>query len=136
GDAGRALRVVGGPGGEFPQQRRLDREHRVAVDVLAPPVKDVRGHRAVAGCAHDHVDVRGPPRPSPAPSSALPASCAPPAGTRLARASTSIDTPSVSDHRIHSWRLPLVMWPVAVNTSIAARHSSSVSPTSLTNACR
>jgi hypothetical protein len=28
------------------------------------------------------------------------------------------------------------MWPVAVSTPIAARHSSSVSATSLTNACR
>jgi len=50
--------------------------------------------------------------------------------------STSIEIPRASDQRMNSWRCSSVMSPVAVSVAIAVRHSSSVSPTSATNACR
>src|SRR4051812_39086998 len=37
---------------------------------------------------------------------------------------------------MNSWRRSSVMWPVAVRVAIAVRHSSSVSRTSVANACR
>src|SRR5580704_6102545 len=54
-------RIAGLVGGQIPQQRGLDREYGVTVDVLALPVEDVRRYRPVARGAHDHVDVRWPP---------------------------------------------------------------------------
>ena len=50
--------------------------------------------------------------------------------------STSIETPSTSESRMNSWRTSSHVWPVRVRNPIAAAHSSSVSSTSLTNACR
>ena len=37
---------------------------------------------------------------------------------------------------MNSWRLSSVRWPVAVSARIAPAHSCSVSPTSVTKACR
>src|SRR3954453_6465103 len=50
--------------------------------------------------------------------------------------STSIETPSTSESRMNSCRTSLHICPVRVRKSIATPHSSSVSSTSLTNACR
>src|SRR3954447_19372889 len=50
--------------------------------------------------------------------------------------STSIEIPSTSDSRMNSWRTSEHICPVRVRKSIAKPHSSSVSSTSLTNACR
>src|SRR4051794_31723349 len=57
-------------------------------------------------------------------------------GRRLFIPTTSIDSPSTSESRMNSWRLSSVMWPVRVRKSMAANHSSSVSCTSVANACR
>ena len=48
--------------------------------------------------------------------------------------STNIDSPSVSDSRMNSWRWSSHLWPTAVRKSIPANHSSRVSPTSSANA--
>src|SRR5688572_23137655 len=50
--------------------------------------------------------------------------------------STSIETPRTSDSRMNSCRTSLHICPVRARKSIATPHSSSVSSTSLTNACR
>src|SRR5271156_3135182 len=50
--------------------------------------------------------------------------------------STTIETPSVSENRMNSWRLSLHIRPASVRISIAWNHSASVSSTSLTKACR
>src|SRR5687768_14650414 len=50
--------------------------------------------------------------------------------------STSIETPRTSDSRMNSCRTSSLSCPVRVRNAIAAPHSSSVSPTSFTNACR
>ena len=44
----------------------------------------------------------------------------------VVHATTSIDSPRVSEARTNSWRLSSVMWPVRVRKSMAANHSSSV----------
>src|SRR4051812_19618290 len=59
-----------------------------------------------------------------------------PGGRRWLMPTTSIDSPSTSESRMNSWRLSSVMWPTRVRKSIPANHSSSVSRTSLANACR
>ena len=227
----RPLGIVGRALDELAQQRRLDREDRVGVQVVALLVEDVRHDRAIAGRAHDRVDVRRPPRvtsgrvehpPRPARRrgsdrapgapprrrSCRPRGCGsgradgppgPPAsaprracrrrsatrrarrrrsaarrvsstrpwtqagvpiepfdqpcsrrtpaaasrgrrtgrapstrwrrpGSRLASASTSIETPSESDQRMNSWRRSSVISPVAVRIRIAAVHSSGRQP--------
>ncbi len=50
--------------------------------------------------------------------------------------STSIDTPSVSDIRMNSWRLSSHMCPVLVRNWMPWNHSSWVGRTSRTKACR
>ena len=61
-DALRALRVVRGANDEVPQQRGLDREHRVRVEVGALRVEDMGRDFFVARSADDHVEMRRPPR--------------------------------------------------------------------------
>ena len=59
-----------------------------------------------------------------------------PLGRRWLIASTSIDTPSVSDSRMNSWRHSVHVCPVSVRKLIAASHSSCVGSISLIAACR
>src|SRR5205823_4896686 len=59
-----------------------------------------------------------------------------PSGFWWSSRSTTIETPSVSENRMNSWRLSLHILPASVRISIAWNHSASVSFTSLTKACR
>ena len=59
----------------------------------------------------------------------------PPAG-RWLMVSTSMDTPSTSESRMNSCRTSSHLWPVCVRKAMPRSHSSPVSPTSLTKACR
>jgi hypothetical protein len=59
-----------------------------------------------------------------------------PLGVRWLIASTRIETPSVSDSRMNSWRLSVHVCPTSVRKRIAVIHSASVSSTSRTNSCR
>src|SRR4051812_8159575 len=54
----------------------------------------------------------------------------------LARASTSIERPRLSDQSTNSWRTSSVMWPVSVSTRSASVHSDSVRRVSTANPCR
>jgi hypothetical protein len=57
-----------------------------------------------------------------------------PSGTGWLIASTSMETPSVSDSRMNSWRLSSHMWPVRVRNSMPYSHSFWVGRTSRTKA--
>src|SRR6266545_8247135 len=62
GNTRRRPRIRLGVAHESPQERALDGEHSIGVEIVARRVEDVGGERAVPRRAHDHVDVRRPPR--------------------------------------------------------------------------
>jgi hypothetical protein len=59
-----------------------------------------------------------------------------PGGFAWFSAIVNIDSPSVSDSRMNSWRVSLHGWPVALRKAMPACHSASVRRTSRAKSCR